>query len=443
MGACYSKNTAGTGTSSESKRPNHKHKDSYGSGKGNAEDLKNNDKHLEKPALMNDTSNDAESRLSILDAVAGHANEKLVNSSVVPSDSGIESINTVVDDVGESAQLKQTDKTPEHPSCDTRQRSGDHDVILDSRQNEGCVITSHDTQNSKDSSTCSKIYAEHEEMSAKNGTIATINTLTNGSHGDINDFKCKIKLRSTDSSNKDGSVGLVSECTVTKSDILHMSMPSLKCYTNLQTNNSNERSASYKAPLAAFDSIEGNLNESSIHFNGKRQSLLSEILDLTESLCKCDFYSTENCSRDHGINGAVTGLRHNGHNSEIGASGQFEKVSDRLNQILPYKCKPLSGSSSASASQMSSTPSKKLTSLPKNVSFAAHERSTETASGASHNHHLDSDLFILSSDKYSHRTASEIIFPNKQKGRFHVTTFSFLISVLELSRRLCGPGLVN
>ncbi|CAG5127264.1 unnamed protein product [Candidula unifasciata] len=419
MGACYSKNTA-AGSSSEITRPKHKQRDSPRAGNGNAGITKQKDKHLTKPAVVNDTSNDAESNLSILDAVNEHVNETLVNSGVVPSDSGIESIDTVVDDAGDSVHLKQTDEfynTVEHPNSGSSLRSGGHDLSLGSRQDERHVIDHNDAQSSKDPTTaCSKIHTDHDRLSAKNGTVTIINALTNDSHGSIHDFLLKQNVQLADSSNKDGGISTASESTAKGSHVIQDSVPSMKGYDNQQSNVLSETTMRYRAPLAAFDSVEGNLNESSIHLNGKRQSLLSEILDLTESLCKCDFYSSENCFRDHGVNGTATGFRLSRRGSEIGASGQFEKIDEHLNQIdrsASPKCNPHNGSSSTSTSQMSSTPTRKLASLAKNVSFAAHEDiSTVAASGASFNSRLDS---MLSSDKYSQRTASEIIFPNKQK----------------------------
>lgn len=65
------------------------------------------------------------------------------------------------------------------------------------------------------------------------------------------------------------------------------------------------------APLAHFDSIDCILTGSpspslsNLSSRSKRRSLLSEILDLTDSICKCDFYSNEYCcisEKDRGSN---------------------------------------------------------------------------------------------------------------------------------------------
>ncbi|KAI8797388.1 hypothetical protein BgiBS90_002565 [Biomphalaria glabrata] len=123
----------------------------------------------------------------------------------------------------------------------------------------------------------------------------------------------------------------------------------------------------FQAPLAHFDSLD--IIDHMSQSKQKRRSLLSEILNITDSICRCDFYSNEYyCSEDKHYDVDMPEESHSPLNDSSLVSGGKTSSQSHMNCYNPNdqfsKCQ-------VESLQEVISNSKKSASLPKNVSFAA------------------------------------------------------------------------
>lgn len=383
-------------------------------------------------------------RSSSADCVPEHFNPVTAGCSAVHSDNGTENTSNIQESLRES-QLERDElaKKLERLSRGSCHKCGNFKLddftlsalladtycLCGPKQlgrptvNPRCQTHGSERIHRRDASTTS--YTNCDPV-AENGSVGSRYVKLNVSDKDVDDSLPKSDSKKLNSANKDQSI----RKNVRESNV---SLSSSEKSRNFGANTFDEDINRNKAPLAQFDSMEANLNDFSIDMNQKRRSLLSEILDITESVCKCNFYSNEHCTNN---NGAVDTVRGRCNDiSEVCIQGQSHETGKCSSYVTGY---PVESSTSRNAEnicgfssdspQRLSSPNNKSSSLPKNVSFAAcedisHEASVNSSPakllpklGGMNLSHLESVTSESSLGAYTQKTSSDLFLAKRQKG---------------------------
>lgn len=180
-----------------------------------------------------------------------------------------------------------------------------------------------------------------------------------------------------------------------------------------------------QAPLAHFDSIDTVLNDTANKSKQKRRSLLSEILDITDSICRCDFYSNEICCsrvHDENLESASLSLVSESHHEQRVVTETDQTNSENHDKnTLPLQD---NGELDSDNYQNVDSANKKSTSLPKYVSFATHKADELDPPSPNAGPGIDSSKSELSSGIFTNGSSSESYLHRAIKKAPHKRTLS-------------------
>ncbi|XP_059174673.1 uncharacterized protein LOC131954871 isoform X2 [Physella acuta] len=386
-----------------------------------------------------DSSLGEDSRSSTPELLPEQTDEKRIDRGVAPSDSGIESIGTAADDavtttdsVSKQSQLAKRLERLSRGSCS---RCGnfklDDCAFTALLADTYCLCGPRQAGKPGVNPNC-QTHGNHSprKQSPSHTTDTSNGQVCNKSEDNVvsDDLQLKSSLKKANGGRKDKNLRI----SIRSTDSLEMALTllSLSEGYKLDVSDISINNKKYvKAPLAQFDSMENNLNSSPSSKSGKRRSLLSEILDITDSICRCDFYSNEYCctSGQH--------LSENTNNTESFEQAHcYENGVDSGSQnVCDNPCEhesPTSEQLCSHSSDKSNAASKKTASLPKNVSFATHatgeldeSKLYATISGTVHSESVMSEessgVFT-----YSNTSTSEPLLVQKPKKNSHKRTAS-------------------
>lgn len=330
MGSCYSRKTAGAGLSPGDKAHKQKHIRSKSNNKQGIKELPpekvpltDGIEDIQEKQLVNAlTSNTSHS--SGTELVLEYLNLKLADHCVAPSDSGIESIQTLSEDAQDTvlatSERDELVKRLEHLDFDRCQKCGclklNSGSLLAVLKDGGGI---HDSSLAK--KFLSKPHDSNYYIEGKGNSSHTDSTKCSGGRALATTNKEVSGLNSSSNAEDNSHVDTISE---TQSDLEKSNSISKDAYNVSSSSESSsviwskhmnkdiiynllvKGQCNAKASLPHCDGVDTCQNGSPSKKLSKQQNLLTSILNHTDSICKCDLHSNEyDLARDHEMNGAV------------------------------------------------------------------------------------------------------------------------------------------
>ncbi|CAL1536652.1 unnamed protein product [Lymnaea stagnalis] len=427
MGACYSKSACDTDELNSYKPPTIKTKDSKKAKKKFPENFQetvplqesgDEDTDLgifleQCPGEKNTVPiNHQISRTSTPEFPSDHTDEKTGDRGVAPSDSGVESIGTAPEEFLEHGTSKpvpdELNKKLERLSRGSCSKCGnfklDDSAFTALLADTYCSCGPRQPGKPSINPQCQTHGQKKQIIVDKNGLKSSLKNPCLAQK----DKNLRISIRSAE--RLDMALTLLSSAEKSRYDI------SDKCAEEYEL---------AQAPLAHFDSIDTVLNDTPNQRNQKRRSLLSEILDITDSICRCDFYSNEYCcpqAHDENIESDFLSVVSESNHEQCVAT-EMDKTNYENHGKNILSLQETDELDSDSIHNMGSA-NKKSTSLPKNVSFATAKADEIDPLSQNAAPQIDSSKSEMSSGIFTNSSTSEPYLHRAMKKAAHKRTLS-------------------